>query len=100
MYINLTLATTMRLIPLLIFMSFAVYAAGQSRYDANWYFGDSAAIQFADTGIAVITNSAMHSVEGSASISDSTGNLLFYTNGHRVWNKLNQPMPHGDTLYN
>ncbi len=36
--------------------------------------------------------------EGCASISDSSGSLLFYSNGMKVWNKLNQVMPNGDSL--
>ncbi|MCW3071547.1 MAG: type sorting protein [Bacteroidetes bacterium] len=36
--------------------------------------------------------------EGCASISDSSGTLLFYSNGEKVWNKNNLVMPNGDSL--
>jgi hypothetical protein len=36
--------------------------------------------------------------EPSASISDTAGNLLFYTNGNRIWNRNDQPMPNGDSV--
>lgn len=36
--------------------------------------------------------------EGCTSISDSSGTLLFYSNGEKVWNKLNQIMPNGNSL--
>jgi len=37
--------------------------------------------------------------EGCSSIADSSGNLLFYSNGEKVWNSLNQVMPNGDSLF-
>lgn len=36
--------------------------------------------------------------EGCTSIADSSGNLLYYSNGMKVWNKSNQIMPNGDNL--
>lgn len=64
----------------------------------NWYFGNNAGINF-NTGIAEpVTNGALVSYEGCASISDSLGNLLFYTNGVTVWNKNHQIMQNGNNL--
>jgi gliding motility-associated-like protein len=37
-------------------------------------------------------------LEGTSSISDSLGNLLFYTDGITVWNKLHATMDNGDSL--
>lgn len=68
--------------------------------NANWYYGHYHGLHFSDTGVAIITDSAMPSIEGAASISDSAGNLLFYTNGQKVWNRNNEIMPNGDTLFN
>jgi gliding motility-associated-like protein len=61
----------------------------------NWYFGDSAALNFSSGNPAVIAGSAMAAGEGCASISDASGNLLFYTNGISVWNRNNLQMPNG-----
>ncbi|MDP1744912.1 MAG: hypothetical protein Q8L90_05005, partial [Bacteroidota bacterium] len=36
--------------------------------------------------------------EGTACISDSSGNLLFYTGGETIWNKNHSPMPNGSGL--
>ena len=67
--------------------------------EANiWYFGEYAGIDF-NTGTPVaLTNSAMSQGEGCASISDSAGNLLFYTNGIKVWDKNHLEMPNGNNL--
>lgn len=42
--------------------------------------------------------SIMESHEASASISDSLGNLLFYTNGEEVFNRTHVVMDNGDSL--
>jgi len=64
----------------------------------NWYFGDSAGINFATTPPTALNNGAMYTYEGCASISDTNGNLLFYTNGEKVWNKNHEIMEMGDSL--
>src|SRR5215217_3779517 len=40
----------------------------------------------------------MSTYEGSASIADHDGNLLFYTDGISVWNKNHNVMPNGSGL--
>ena len=35
---------------------------------------------------------------GCSTISDQAGNLLFYSNGLKVWNKLHEIMPNGDSI--
>ena len=46
------------------------------------------------------TNGQMIVWKGSATMSDTAGNLLFYTNGIQVWNKNHQIMPNGNFLIN
>ena len=62
-----------------------------------WAFGDSAGLIFQD-GYTDYFVSGVSAYEASASISDSTGNLLFYTNGENVWNKNHEIMPNGAGL--
>ncbi|MBM2813239.1 MAG: hypothetical protein HW421_1 [Ignavibacteria bacterium] len=66
----------------------------------NWHFGQKAAITFntPDGSPSPIKGSALISNQGCASISDSVGNLLFYTNGMSVWNKYHKVMPNGKNL--
>jgi gliding motility-associated-like protein len=64
-----------------------------------WYFGDSAGISFNSRSPIALTNSAMNQLEGSATMSDADGNLLFYTDGQSVWNAKHQKMPNGTGLW-
>ena len=64
----------------------------------NWYFGGHAALNFNNNTVTVLHNSAMSAGEGCASMSDSVGNLLFYSNGEKVWNRNHQVMPNGNGL--
>jgi gliding motility-associated-like protein len=53
-----------------------------------WYFGDKAGIDFrSGTAAALTDQSVMTSFKSSAVISDSVGNLLFFTNTKTVWAK-------------
>ena len=64
----------------------------------NWWYFRNIAIDFNEVPPVVHSTSAMNTVEGSASISNSEGDLLFYTNGVTVWNRNNLPMPNGEGL--
>ena len=43
-----------------------------------------------------LNNGQMNAPEGCATISDSIGNLLFYTDGESVWNRNHTLMPNGN----
>ena len=67
--------------------------------EANiWYFGARAGIDFNTTPPTPLTDGAMTTLEGCASIADKTGALLFYTDGIKVWNKIHDLMPSGTGL--
>lgn len=65
----------------------------------NWYFGNKAALNFSTCIPTVVSGSQMNTIEGCATISDVNGNLLFYTDGIKVWNRNNAVMPNGTGLY-
>ncbi len=73
---------------------FAVPVFGQGEA-ANWYFGNNAGLNFNTSPPTALTDGALQTLEGCATISDSAGNLLFYTNGTLVWNRDHQVMPNG-----
>ncbi len=72
-----------------------VYAQKESN---NWYFGEYSGIAFPSGVPMALYNSAMYSWNGCSTISDTTGNLLFYTNGEVVYNRNHQQMPNGSGL--
>lgn len=82
---------------LIIFLSLMLDCFSQK--EANiWYFGDHAGLDFSSGSPVALTNSAMWQSEGVATISDSQGNLLFYTNGIVVYNKNHEIMDNGTGL--
>jgi len=63
----------------------------------HWFFGNRAGLQFTAGGITTLTSGQLVSYEGCASVSDDvTGDLLFYSNGLQIWNRLHEVMPNGD----
>ena len=61
----------------------------------HWYFGNGAGIDFSSGTAVADTTGKLHTYEGCSVMSDTLGNLLFYTDGDTVWNKNHQPMPNG-----
>jgi hypothetical protein len=61
----------------------------------HWYFGHGAGIDFSSGTAVADTTGSLHTYEGCGVMSDTSGNLLFYTDGDTVWNKLHQPMQNG-----
>jgi hypothetical protein len=81
----------------------AVFAANdlvaQGHYTDWWHFGNRAGVHFTQTGVEPFYDSQLKSSEACVSMSDSSGNLLFYSDGYHIWNVLNEVMPHGDSLH-
>jgi gliding motility-associated-like protein len=64
-----------------------------------WYFGQNAGIKFhLDGSVTALTDGQLKTNEGCASLSNSNGNLLFYTDGTTVWSKNHQVMQNGTGL--
>lgn len=81
------------------FLFAIIFFVCSAQKEANqWYFGQMASIDF-NSGTAIATGgSAMSTTEGSASMADTAGNLLFYTNGVDVWDANHTLMPNGTGL--
>ncbi|WP_162910654.1 T9SS type B sorting domain-containing protein [Hymenobacter oligotrophus] len=73
-------------------------ASAQRGPDNYWFFGQQAGIGFTGGGPSSIRSSVMAASENCAIVSDSTGALLFYTDGRSVWNARHQPMLNGQRL--
>jgi len=65
----------------------------------HWYFGNGAGIDFSSGTATPDTLGKLHTWEGCAVMSDTLGNLLFYTDGDTVWDKNHTLMPHGYGLF-
>lgn len=83
------------LILLLVFLGQSLRAQKESNV---WYFGSQAGLDFNSGSPVPLDNSQMDTFEGTATVSDSSGELLFYTDGMRVWNKNHQVMSNGSNL--
>jgi hypothetical protein len=61
-----------------------------NKNDYHWTFGERAHIRFPAGGDPVVDSPhAFSSLEGCATMSDGNGNLLFYTDGTRLYNAAN-----------
>ena len=65
-----------------------------------WYFGHNCGVTFntPDGKPVALTDGQIDTWEGCSSICDESGNLLFYSNGVKAWNRNHQVMPNGDNL--
>jgi hypothetical protein len=80
-------------------LSTFLFTASFAQKQANiWYFGDHAGLDFRGDKPVELTDGQLSLDGASASISDEEGNLLFYTDGGTVWNRLHQVMPNGTGL--
>lgn len=71
---------------------------GQAQRSAHWFFGYEAGLDFSTGTVSADVNGKLASIEGSSTMSDLSGNLLFYSNGEKVWNRNHALMPNGNNL--
>lgn len=65
-----------------------VKICGESEQQASkWYFGSNAGISFEGGQPTAITDGKINTPEGTSSISDRKGNLLFYTDGRTIYDR-------------
>ncbi len=84
-----------KILLIIILIPFITYSQNEGNI---WCFGSFAGLDFNSGTPTPLTNSAMSTVEGSTSIADNNGNLLFYSEGRRVWDKNHTIMPNGTWL--
>ncbi len=69
------------------------YGQGEA---SNWYFGLNAGYNFMSE--QALVDGQIKQLEGCSTVSDSLGNLLFYTDGSTIWNKDHLIMTNGEGL--
>jgi hypothetical protein len=91
---------------LLIFLGMMANGALAQKRGAVWCFGDSAGIDFNVINNPIPFNSSLVTRGSCASVSNFSGNLLFYTNTRSgignpsglVWNSNHELMVNGDSI--
>jgi hypothetical protein len=83
-YLLSILAFMLRVMPL--------YPQGEANF---WFFGKNAGLDFS-SGKPLSIIGKLNALESNTCISDPNGELLFYTDGVRIWNRKHNIMP-GDT---
>lgn len=88
-----------------VYASAGVQVYGDMNPVANiWYFGNGAGLDFnEEDGLpppprSIAEAHAMDAPEGTSTMSDRNGDVLFYTDGRTVWNRENGVMPNGTAI--
>ncbi|QOD61621.1 T9SS type B sorting domain-containing protein [Polaribacter haliotis] len=79
----------------LIFIALNTFSQKEANF---WYFGFNAGLDFTDCDPKAIDNGKLNTFEGCSTISNSSGELLFYSDGITVWDKNHDIMPGGTGL--
>jgi gliding motility-associated-like protein len=82
------------LVLLVQFASLTLICQNQTK---NWCFGSGAGVSFTSSP-PTLFQTGLNTPEGSASVSDAVGNLLFYTTGVTVWSGNHLVMANGTGL--
>ena len=85
-------------VPLILLLCLCSLLVTAQKETAVWYFGYGCGLDFNYNPPKVLNDGEIATKEGSSSICDSDGNLLFYTDGVTVWNRNHQLMPNGTGL--
>ncbi len=80
----------------LLIMCCPYFSAAQKENNV-WVFGHNNGLDF-NSGSPVFFQTNIVTWEGAASVSDESGNLLFYSNGNQVWDANGNVMPNGSGL--
>jgi gliding motility-associated-like protein len=72
-----------------------IYCQNEANF---WYFGTNAGIRFDTASPVALTDGKLSTSEGCATMSNSQGKLLFYTDGITVWDYTHTVTPNGVML--
>ncbi len=95
--LNLCMPVFFRIMLFSVFFLLGQVANAQNE-KKKWYFGQNAGLDFNTSPPTVVTNGMIWTLEGCSSISDASGNLLFYTDGMTVWDQTHSVMGNGTFL--
>lgn len=78
-------------------MFFHCFIANCQKYGNVWQFGSNVGLDFNGCS-PIVTSGNNTGFEGCSAISNSNGQLLFYTNSDVVWDSSNNIMPNGNLI--
>ncbi|MEI6899554.1 MAG: hypothetical protein WCL00_06735, partial [Bacteroidota bacterium] len=81
-----------------LFLCIGLVGYSQGEFN-NWYFGNLKGVTFNSGYPVLLTGNAMSTGGVTVNVSDSAGNLWFYCNGNKVYNRTNVLMPNGSGLW-
>jgi gliding motility-associated-like protein len=87
-----------RLIMFFFFSLFVKNATFAQNENNKWYFGFTAGLDFMTNPPTILTNGLISTSEGCASVANSAGNLLFYTDGSTIRDQTHAVMANGTGL--
>lgn len=87
----------MRYFQLIFLLHCVLVFKGQNELK-NWHFGVGNSLSFSGGAPVFVPGSSINQKEGSSTVNDPNGNLLFYTDGQTVYTKLNNVMANGSGL--
>ncbi|MHA3790003.1 PKD domain-containing protein, partial [Flavobacterium hauense] len=82
----------------IVLFIFSILSSQAQMQTAHWYFGANAGVDFSSGLPIAVTDGMLNTKEGTSSISDEFGNLLFYTDGVTVYTQSHSIMPNGGGL--
>lgn len=88
---------------MLLFLNVEIIAQINRNYETNpdikrtniWFFGKEAGINFNQYNPDTISNGKINTLEGCSSFSDTSGNLIIYTDGITIWDQNHTPVETG-----
>jgi hypothetical protein len=87
------------MIKVIYLLSLTIFGTVWGQKQGNiWFFGDSAGVNFNGVNPTALLNGQTKALEGTSVIADSSGSVLFYSDGMTVWNKYHQVMLNGTNL--
>ena len=81
-----------------IILYFAFCQVQAQKEAMKWYFERSNGLDFSGDTVKFLTGCPFGDTEASSSICDSSGNVMFYTNGLVLYNKFNRIVKNGTGL--
>jgi gliding motility-associated-like protein len=100
-----TMQSVMRKVTCTMVLWLCAFSFGHAqRQGDRWYFGDGLGLSFSSGEPNLLTDGSTYNAslpshsEASSVICDSDGNLLFYTNGEKIWDRNHEVMPNGQSI--